>query len=94
MMPIRPPGKVREPIQVYLAEEERRLLDRLARESGVSRAEILRRGIAAVAREQEPWEASPVLGFVRRVAAEVPDLPPDAAARHDDHLADEARRAG
>ncbi|HEX9165481.1 MAG TPA: CopG family transcriptional regulator [Gemmatimonadales bacterium] len=85
------PKRVREPLQVYLAEEERRLLDRLAREAGVSRAEILRRGIAAVARESEPWDASPVLSFVRRVGSQAGDLPPDVASRHDDYLADEAR---
>jgi hypothetical protein len=78
---------------VYLAEEERRLLDQLAREAGVSRAEILRRGIAAMAREREPWDASPVLGFIRRVSPEAERLPPDVAPHHNDHLADEARGA-
>jgi len=84
------PKRVREPLQVYLAEEERRLLDSLAREAGVSRAEILRRGILAVAREREPWDASPVLGFIRKVSADAPNLPADVSARHDDYLADEA----
>ena len=82
--------QVREPIQVYLAEDERRLLDALSREVGVSRAEILRRGIAALARESQPWEASPVLGFMRQVQAEGSVLPPDVADRHDEYLADEA----
>lgn len=40
--------RVREPIQVYLTEEERARLDASARELGVSRSEVLRRGIAAV----------------------------------------------
>lgn len=35
----------REPIQVYLTEEERTRLERLAAALGVSRSEILRRGI-------------------------------------------------
>jgi hypothetical protein len=83
---------VREPIQVYLAEGERRLLDQLAKDAGVSRAEVLRRGIAAVARESQPWETSPVLEFVRRVQAEGAGLPPDVGERHDDYLADEGRR--
>lgn len=38
-------GSVREPIQVYLSAEERSRLDRAARELGVSRSEVLRRGI-------------------------------------------------
>jgi hypothetical protein len=86
--------RVREPIQVYLAEDERRVLDRLAKEAGVSRAEILRRGITALAREEQPWETSPVLAFARKVAVVGAGLPPDAATRHDDYLADEAQGDG
>ncbi len=41
--------RVREPIQVYLTEEERAELDRLAAAMGVSRSETLRRGVAALA---------------------------------------------
>jgi hypothetical protein len=83
--------RVREPIQVYLAVDERRLLDQLASGAGVSRAEILRRGIVALARDSQPWETSPVLEFVRRVQADGSTLLSDVAERHDDHLADEAR---
>jgi hypothetical protein len=36
---------VREPIQVYLTPKERAELDEAARNTGVSRSEILRRGI-------------------------------------------------
>ncbi len=43
------PRRIREPIQVYLTEEERAELDRLAAEMGVSRSEALRRGVAALA---------------------------------------------
>lgn len=39
---------VREPIQAYLTTDERAALDRVARELGVSRSEVLRRGIEAV----------------------------------------------
>lgn len=39
---------VREPIQVYLTPEERAELDRAASALGVSRSEVLRRGISAV----------------------------------------------
>ncbi|MEX2467406.1 MAG: CopG family transcriptional regulator [Gemmatimonadota bacterium] len=39
---------VREPIQVYLTPEERAELDRAAAAMGVSRSEVLRRGITAV----------------------------------------------
>lgn len=39
---------VREPIQVYLTAQERDVLDRCAAELGVSRSEVLRRGLRAV----------------------------------------------
>ncbi len=40
--------RIREPIQVYLTEEERTELDRLAAAMGVSRPEALRRGIESL----------------------------------------------
>lgn len=40
--------EVREPIQVYLTISERSELDRLASRFGVSRSEILRRGVATL----------------------------------------------
>jgi hypothetical protein len=40
--------RVREPIQVYLSEEERAGLDRAAREQGISRSEALRRALRAL----------------------------------------------
>jgi len=39
---------VREPIQVYLTSDERDVLDRCAAELGVSRSEVLRRGLQAI----------------------------------------------
>jgi hypothetical protein len=42
------PKRVREPIQVYLTDKERAQLDRLAGAMGVSRSEVLRRGVAAL----------------------------------------------
>lgn len=42
-------AKVREPIQVYLSSTERDRLDRLAGRLGVSRSEVLRRGLEGIA---------------------------------------------
>lgn len=78
------PKKVREPIQVYLDRDERTLLDRMARENGISRAEVLRRGLKRYA--VEPGQRSPVLEFLRSIASD--DLPADMAERHDDYLAE------
>lgn len=75
---------VREPVQVYLASDDRDLLSRLAEETGLSKAEILRRGMRSFAREQ--GGTSPMLRFV---AESAPDGWPDGvAANHDDVLSE------
>jgi len=89
MSPRKPPRRVvREPVQVYLAPDDRKLLDSLARTTGLSRAEILRRGIrsfAAAARGGAGAPASPMLAFLDEVKAE--HWPDDLAERHDEFLA-------
>ena len=84
-MPRKPPRRVREPIQVYLDADERALLDRVAAETGLSRAEILRRGLRRFAVEQAGVK-SPMLEFMESLQAL--DLPPDLSERHDDYLAE------
>jgi hypothetical protein len=42
-------ARVREPIQVYLSTAERERLDRVAARMGVSRSEVLRRGLEQIA---------------------------------------------
>ena len=74
---------VREPLQVYLDRDDRALLDRLAQETGLSRAEILRRGLRSYAVERRPIR-SPMLEFLDSIAG--PDWPPDIGERHDDYL--------
>ena len=76
---------VREPIQVYLDRDERALLDRLAKEQGLSRAEVLRRGIRSFA-AHESGARSPMLEFMKSITGD--DWPPDLAERHDDYLAE------
>ena len=58
-------AKVREPIQVYLSTAERDWLDRLASRMGVSRSEVLRRGLAAMAETEKPGDAA-LADLVRR----------------------------
>jgi len=45
-------AKVREPIQVYLSAAERESLDRVAAELGVSRSEVLRKGLERIAERE------------------------------------------
>jgi hypothetical protein len=80
---------VREPIQVYLATPDRKLLDRVAEKTGISRAEVLRRGIRRVAAEVLLNE-NPMLAFMDEMhAAKWPaNTPTDVARRHDHYLAE------
>lgn len=73
---------VREPLQVYLDADERTLLDRLARETGLSRAEILRRGLRNFGIEHAG--TSPMLEFLEFMRDA--QLPSDMAERHDEYL--------
>ena len=85
--PAAPRPSVREPVQVYLAVDDRDLLSRLVAETGLSKAEILRRGIRSFAREQSG--TSPMLGLLAESAtAEWPDA---VAERHDEVLAESYR---
>jgi len=61
-MPKPPRSAVREPVQAYLAGDDAALLSRLAAATGLSKAEVLRRGIRAFAREQDG--PSPMLAFI------------------------------
>lgn len=78
--------KIREPIQAYLTASERDELDRLAQQLGVSRSEVLRRGIQHLAGfkgdGKEADHLSPLtelvaLGIITPPAEElvVPDAP-------------------
>lgn len=84
----RPSTSVREPVQVYLAPDDRDLLSRLAEETGLSKAEILRRGVRSFAREQAG--SSPMLRFLAETGGE--GWPKAVAVDHDAALA-EAYRA-
>ena len=82
------PKTVREPVQVYLDAPDRSTLERAALASGLPRAEVLRRGLRQFAAELLADE-SPALAFLDVAAnATPPGLPPDAATRHDEYLAD------
>ncbi|MBA3318856.1 MAG: hypothetical protein H0T50_12315 [Gemmatimonadales bacterium] len=83
---------VREPVQVYLAPDDRKLLDSLASTTGLSRAEILRRGIRSFAAAARGDGArSPMLAFLDEMAGD--EWPEGLAERHDDFLTDTQRPA-
>lgn len=79
--------RVREPVQVYLDRPDRRLLEELAERTGLSRAELLRRGLrqlgSRLLADRAPgWSLDTLTGAL----GDDPDLPEDLAARHDEYL--------
>ncbi len=87
-MPKKTTRAVREPVQVYMEAADRALLERVAIGSGLSRAEVLRRGLHRYAAELLA-DSSPALAFLESAASVVPvTAASDVAAHHDDYLAD------
>ena len=86
--------RIREPIQVYLSAEEREELDRQAKRLGVSRSELLRRGIVAVGRTQLGFTMADLAdeGIVRPPAAGYGDPPPGSPVAPLAELLDELDR--
>lgn len=80
-------SKVREPVQVYLDPSDRSLLETVAAGTGLSRAEILRRGLRRVASDLLA-ERKPGASFEHLIGAmgDDPSLPSDLAERHDEYL--------
>ena len=81
----RSPAQVREPLQVYLTPDERRVLDHLAVQHGLSRAEVLRQGMRSFAKEHNPG-GGPMLQFMERMRGD--DWPADIGRHHDHYLAE------
>ena len=85
----RPPKVVKEPIQVYLDRDDRAILDRASVAAGLSRAEVLRRGLRTFAAQQQGG-IGPMERFMRELAAaEWPaGTPTDLGLNHDKYLAE------
>jgi hypothetical protein len=77
------PKRVKEPVQVYLDKSDRALLDRLAEEQGLSRAEVLRRGIRQLAVDQARGPLHYLVGII-----DDPSGPTDMSVNHDKYLAE------
>lgn len=78
---------VKEPVQVYLDGLDQELLERLRRQTGDSKAELLRRGLRSLARavlkERPPgWTFDALSGLL----GDDPSIPRDLAQNHDQYL--------
>ena len=80
---------VREPVQVYLTTNDRKLLREVATVAGVSGAEVLRRGLKRMAGEILA-DRNPAIRLLTEMnSADWPaEMPRDVAWRHDAHLAE------
>jgi hypothetical protein len=82
---------VREPVQAYLDQPDRDLLDDLVQATGLAKAELLRRGIRRLSAEilgaRSPgWSLDHLVGSLDDEAT------PDLSTRHDDYLYGETGR--
>jgi len=82
----RKPARVREQVVVYLDKHDRALLERMAKQTGLARTELFRRGLWRLAgetlRENRPGSA-----FEYLIANAVDDdIPPDLSERPDYYL--------
>jgi hypothetical protein len=68
--------RVREPIQAYLTAAERAALDQAAARLGISRSEVLRRGIRALGGSEGVEYAGPLQQLVRERLVTPPRVGP------------------
>ena len=86
-MPPRPMKNVREPVQVYLDESDRSLLNAMAAQSSLSRAELLRLGLRRLSDEMlSANQRGSSLSALKGVLDAAKDVPSDLSARHDEYL--------
>lgn len=85
----RRPGRVAEPVQVYLERPDRDRLERLAAQLDASKSDVLRRGLAALERalgDPATHAALRLIGLAERETA--PRVTYDVARQHDRALSD------
>lgn len=81
--------RVAEPVQVYLAYDERQTLKRLAEQLSLSMSDVVRRAIATFEESVMHPEKHPALRLVGLVDRDTtPASPYDPAVEHDRYLAD------
>jgi metal-responsive CopG/Arc/MetJ family transcriptional regulator len=73
--------------QIYLEPELAESLDRLAKQRGTSRADLIRTAARRLVAEEQPQDDDPILGIIG-LAGAGQDSATDVAERHDDYLAE------
>ena len=81
--------RTREPVQVYMASDDRERLDRLTDELETTKSDVLRRGLEALERQLLDPEHHPalrIIGIAGKETAE--EVGYDVAREHDRFVAD------
>ena len=82
-------NRVREPVQVYLDRLQRRRLERMAGQLGLTKSDVLRHGLEALERQLADPADHPALRIVGIAEAETVAHPGyDVAREHDRYLAE------
>jgi hypothetical protein len=77
--------RIREQAVVYLGQRDRALLENLAKETGLSRTELFRRGLWALAAQTFGGKQSSAFEYLITTAVDA-DVPPDFSERSDEYL--------
>jgi len=81
------PKRVREQVVVYLDKRDRAILEEMAKETGLARTELFRRGLWRLAGETLKGPKRPGSSIDYLIENAVDDgFPPDVAERHDYYL--------
>ena len=84
-------ARVSEPVQVYLAQDDRATLQRLAEQLGLSMSDVIRRALSVLEQNVMDPKNHPALRLIGAIdAPDLAPLPYDPAAEHDRFLADVA----
>lgn len=86
--------RVSEPLQVYLDGAQRRRLEQMAGQLGLSKSDVVRRGLEALERQLTDPADHPALRIIGIAAAETTtDAGYDVALEHDRYLAESERKS-
>jgi Arc/MetJ-type ribon-helix-helix transcriptional regulator len=86
--------RVSEPVQVYLDGGQRRRLEQLAGQLGLSKSDVVRRGLEALERQLADPAEHPALRIIGIAAAETTvDADYDVAREHDRYLTESERKS-
>jgi Arc/MetJ-type ribon-helix-helix transcriptional regulator len=87
-------SRVSEPVQVYLDRGQRRRLEQLASHLGLSKSDVVRRGLEALERQMADPADHPALRIIGIASAEsVKPADFDVAREHDRFLAESERKS-